>query len=76
MYSIIGIIDTLYGGVKWKHDMEEELKILIDEAVELRRVWEQRRLEAENQVKALDAKLAAYQTALKDYWEYIDAQDS
>ncbi len=55
--------------------MEEELKILIDEAVELRRAWEQRRLEAENQVKALDAKLAAYQTALKDYWEYIDAQD-
>ena len=56
--------------------MEEELKILIDETVELRRVWEQRRLEAENQVKVLDAKLAAYQTALKDYWEYIDNQDS
>ncbi len=56
--------------------MEQKLKILIDEALELRRVWEQRRLEAENQVKALDAKLAAYQTALKDYWEYIDAQDN
>ena len=56
--------------------MEEELKILIDETFELRRTWEQRRLEAENQVKALDAKLAAYQTALKDYWEYIDAHDS
>ena len=56
--------------------MEQKLKILIDEALELRRMWEQRRLEAENQVTSLDAKLAAYQTALKDYWEYIDAQDS
>ncbi len=56
--------------------MEDKLRILIDETLELRRMWEQRCLEAENQVKALDAKLAAYQTALKDYWEYIDAQDS
>ena len=56
--------------------MEDKLRILIDEALELRRMWEQRRLEAENQVKALDAKLSAYQTALKDYWEYIDAKDS
>ncbi len=56
--------------------MEEELKILIDETLGLRKAWEQRRSEAENQVKALDAKLAAYQTALKDYWEYIDHQDS
>ncbi len=56
--------------------MEQKLKILIDETLELRRVWEQRRLEAENQVKTLDAKLAAYQTALKDYWEYIDTQDN
>ena len=55
--------------------MEEKLKILINEALELRKMWEQRRLGAENQVKALDAKLTAYQTALKDYWEYIDAQD-
>ena len=56
--------------------MEDKLRELIDEALELRRTWEQRRLEAENQVKALDAKLAAYQTALKDYWEYIDTRDS
>lgn len=56
--------------------MEDKLKILIDETLKLRRMWEQRRLEAENQVKALDAKLSAYQTALKDYWEYIDAQDN
>ena len=60
---------------KCSYDMEDKLRILIDEASELRRTWEQRRLEAENQVKALDAKLTAYQTALKDYWEYIDAQD-
>lgn len=52
--------------------MEDRLRILIDETLELRRTWEQRRLEAEHQVKALDAKLAAYQTSLKDYWEAID----
>lgn len=56
--------------------MENTLRRLIDEALGLRRAWEQRRLEAENQMNALDAKLAAYQTALKDYWEHIDAQDS
>ena len=56
--------------------MEDKLRILIDEALGLRRTWDQRRLEAENQVKALDAKLAAYQTALKDYWEYIDSQNN
>ncbi len=55
--------------------MEEELRRLIDKTLELRKTWEQRRLEAENQLKSLDAKLAAYQTALKDYWEYIDAKD-
>ena len=52
--------------------MEEELRRLIDEVLELRKTWEQRRLEVENQVKSLDAKLTAYQVALKDYWEYID----
>lgn len=56
--------------------MEEKLKRLIDETLELRRMWEQRRLEAENQVKALDVKLTAYQSTLKDYWEYIDTEDS
>ena len=66
----------MHGGVEWDNDMEDKLRILIDETLELRRTWEQRRLEAENKVKALDAKLAAYQTALKDYWEYIDAQDN
>lgn len=56
--------------------MEEKLRKLIDETLELRRMWEKRRLEAENQVKALDAKLVVYQTALKDYWEYIDIGDN
>jgi hypothetical protein len=55
--------------------VEEELKILIDKTLELRRMWEQRRLEAENQVKFLDAKLNAYQVALKDYWEHLDVPD-
>jgi hypothetical protein len=62
--------------VVWEYVMEDKIRILLDETLELRRMWEQRRLEAENQVKALDAKLAAYQTALKDYWEYVDAHDS
>ncbi len=56
--------------------MEQKVKILIDETLELRRVWEQRSVEADSQIKSLDAKLSAYQTALKDYWEYIDAQGS
>jgi hypothetical protein len=55
--------------------MEETLKTLIDETLKLRRMWEQRRLEADNQVKCLDAKLSIYQTALKDYWEYIDTHE-
>jgi hypothetical protein len=55
--------------------MEETLKTLIDETLELRKTWEQRRLEAENQVKRLDAKLSIYQAALKDYWEHLDMPD-
>ena len=55
--------------------MEGNLKIIIEETMKLRIMWEQRRIEAENQVKALDAKLVAYQTTLKDYWEYIDMRD-
>jgi hypothetical protein len=53
-------------------EFEQKLRELIDEVLELRKLWEQRRLEAENQVKALDAKLAIYQIALKDYWAHID----
>lgn len=41
-----------------------------------RKVWEQRRSEAERQIRKLDAKLAAYQVTLKDYWESINGLDS
>ena len=47
---------------------------LIDQVLELRKMWEQRRLEAEDQVESLDAKLTAYQVALKDYWEHLDKE--
>ena len=50
----------------------EEIRALIDKTFELRKSWEQRRLEAEKQIKSLDSKLNAYQIALKDYWEDID----
>lgn len=56
-------------------EVEEKLRVLINEVLELRRMWEQRRLEAENQVKSLDIKLTAYQVALKDYWEHLDKQN-
>jgi hypothetical protein len=52
----------------------EEIQSLINKTFELRKSWEQRRLEAEKQVKSLDAKIAAYQLALKDYWENIDSE--
>jgi len=61
--------------IKWKNDIESTLQKLINETLELRRMWNQRYLEAENQIKALDAKLTAYQTALKDCWEHIDSKD-
>jgi hypothetical protein len=54
---------------------EIELQELIDEALELRRMWEQRRLEAENQVKSIDAKITSYQTSLKDYWGKLDFEE-
>jgi hypothetical protein len=54
---------------------EMELKILIDETLDLRMQWEQRRLEAESQVKHLDVKISAYQTSLKDYWEKLDFEE-
>jgi hypothetical protein len=55
-------------------EFEQKMRGLIDEILELRKMWEQRRLEAENQVKSLDARLTAYQVALKDYWEHLDSQ--
>lgn len=53
-------------------EFEETVQALIDNVLSQRKLWEQRRLEAEQQVKSLDSKLAAYQTTLKDYWESID----
>lgn len=55
--------------------MEAKLKLIIDKTLELRRTWEQRRLEAEKQIKVLDTKIAAYEATLKDYWEYLDIED-
>ena len=55
-------------------DFERKMRGLIDEVLELRKMWEQRRLEADDQIKSLDAKLTAYQVALKDYWEHLDRQ--
>jgi hypothetical protein len=56
-------------------EVEQKLRELINEVLELRKLWEKRRLEAENQIKSLDAKLTAYQVALKDYWEHLDMPD-
>jgi hypothetical protein len=53
-------------------EFERKIGQLIDEVLELRKSWDQRRVEAENQVKSLDTKLANYQNTLKDYWEHLD----
>ena len=55
--------------------MEYTLQQLIDKTLALRKIWDQRRVEAETQIKSLDAKLAVYQTAIKNYWEHIDEND-
>ena len=55
---------------------EQILQELIQKALELRKLWEQRRSEAEKQIEILDTKLAAYQTTLKDYWESTDKVES
>lgn len=55
-----------------KEEFETVIKHLTDITFNQRKLWEQRRYEAEARVKTLDAKLAAYQTTLKDYWESID----
>ena len=58
----------------YNDEFEKKLMEMIDKVLELRKTWEQRRLEADNQIKSLDAKLTAYQVALKDYWEHLDRQ--
>lgn len=52
--------------------IEHRLQKIIEKTLELRKLWEQRRLQAERQIEVLDAKLAAYQITLKDYWESVD----
>jgi len=39
-----------------------------------RKLWEQRRIEAEERIKVLDAKFEAYQTTLKNHWESINGR--
>jgi len=53
-------------------EFESKLQGLIDKVLNQRKVWEERRSEAEHQIEILDSKLAAYQATLKDYWESID----
>jgi hypothetical protein len=85
-YGNILLGKRYYGGVKWKEEMkesgelvtdefEQKLRELIDEVLELRKLWEQRRSEAEERIKTLDAKLAAYQTTLKNHWESINGRE-
>ena len=58
------------------HWLEVELQRLIDKVLLQRKVWEQRRSQSERQIKILDAKLAAYQLTLKDYWQSFNGLDS
>lgn len=53
-------------------DFELKLQRLIDKVLDERKLWEQRRCEAEERIKTLDTKLASYQATLKDYWESIN----
>lgn len=53
-------------------NFEARLQRMIDNVLGQRQLWEKRRSEAEEQIKALDSKLAAYQATLKDYWESIN----
>jgi hypothetical protein len=53
---------------------ELKLQGLINKVLSERKLWEQRRSEAEERIKVLDAKLAAYQTTLKNHWESINGR--
>ena len=55
-------------------DFELKLQGLIDKVTSERKLWEQRRSEAEERIKALDAKFEAYQTTLKNHWESINGR--
>ena len=51
---------------------EQVLQGLIENITSQLKLWEQRRLEAEEQVRILSAKLEAYQMTLRDCWEAND----
>lgn len=53
---------------------EQVLQELIESTTSQLRLWEQRQSEVEEQLKILNAKLVAYQTTLKGYWESIDSK--
>lgn len=55
-----------------ENQVELKLQELIQDTLNQRKLWEQRHKEAEQQIQTLDAKLAAYQTTLKNYWESIN----
>jgi hypothetical protein len=56
-------------------DFELKLQGLINKVLGERKLWERRRSEAEERIKALDARLAAYQTTLKNHWESINGKE-
>jgi hypothetical protein len=56
-------------------DTESGIQKLINKLLSERKLWEQRRSEAEERIKALDARLVAYQTTLKNHWESINGKE-
>lgn len=61
--------------MKESDEFEYKLNVLINEVLELRKIWDQRRIEAENQIKSLDTKLNVYQSTLKGFWEHFDIEE-
>ncbi len=55
-------------------DFELKLQELMNKVLSERKLWEQRRIEAEERIKVLDAKFEAYQTTLKNHWESINGR--
>lgn len=58
------------------YGIEKEVQRMITEILSIRKMWQQRLAEAEQQIKMLDHKLTAYQRTLKDYWESIDKSET
>lgn len=57
-------------------NFELKLQGFINKVLDERKLWEQRRSEAEERIKALDTKLAAYQATLKEHWESINWEET